>query len=158
MQSKFATSSEQATTALAEKLMQKWLDVYGPNQLFLVLLDGDYGVGKTQFIKGAGKGAGVAAEIVSPSYVYIREYFYSYKGAVGNFVHVDAWRLKTQEDLQSIGLMTYLRPGNIVLVEWGGLLGQEWVNNDRLVLIKIKITLDAKNQRNIEVNEGRGWY
>lgn len=153
----FETTSAAATMALAEKLMQKWLQLYGADNCFVVLLTGDYGAGKTHFVKGAAKGAGVINEIVSPSYVYIREYSFKYAEKVGNFVHVDAWRLKTEQDLRDIGLEKYIHHGNIILMEWGGLLTQELVNLPNLVKIDVKITEEPNGKRRIAIEERRGW-
>lgn len=153
----FETTSAAATMALAEKLMQKWLQLYGAENCFVILLTGDYGAGKTHFVKGAAKGAGVLNEIVSPSYVYIREYSFKYNERVGNFVHVDAWRLKTEQDLRDIGLEKYIRHGNIIVMEWGGLLSKDLVNLPKLVKIDVKITEVADGKRHIAVEESRGW-
>lgn len=111
----YETSSAQETIALGKKLGSML------EPPLLVLLRGDLGTGKTTLTKGLVLGLGVKdeAEVSSPSFTLINEYFGRCK-----IYHVDLYRLETVRDLESIGLEDALRDRAVVIVEWGEKLEQ----------------------------------
>jgi len=88
----------------------------GPEGLVVILV-GDLGAGKTVFAKGLAEGLGIAAErVASPTFVIASEY----TGTGGRrFVHVDAYRIGSEAELEAAGLLDWLAPGVLVAVEWG---------------------------------------
>jgi tRNA threonylcarbamoyladenosine biosynthesis protein TsaE len=80
----------------------------------LVLLTGPYGAGKTCFVRGAARGAGVRdpGKVVSPTFVLLNVY----PGRVTLF-HLDCHRLPPRE-VRDLGLADALDAG-AVLIEWG---------------------------------------
>ncbi len=81
----------------------------------LILLNGELGAGKTQFTKGTAKGLGIDRVIKSPTYNYVNEYKF---GENHKLFHMDAWRIQTKEDLDLLRFEEWVKPGNIIAVEW----------------------------------------
>jgi len=81
---------------------------------FLLLLLGDLGSGKTLLAKGIAEGAGYKNEVTSPTFSIIQEYNSGSK----NIIHMDLYRLNTEEELIEIGFEEYLDKDNIVIIEW----------------------------------------
>ncbi|OGX05334.1 MAG: tRNA (adenosine(37)-N6)-threonylcarbamoyltransferase complex ATPase subunit type 1 TsaE [Omnitrophica bacterium RIFCSPLOWO2_12_FULL_50_11] len=79
-------------------------------------LVGPLGSGKTVFVKGIGRGLGIAdrSEIRSPSFVL----FHRYTGPV-SLHHFDFYRLDAESDLERIGIYEFLFNSNAVsVIEW----------------------------------------
>lgn len=100
----------------------------------LIGLVGELGAGKTQFVRGLASGLGIDPRIVSsPTFVLMQEYEPDdRRGPV--LVHVDAYRLHSEEDLASIGWESHGQPWRrdaVVVVEWADLiqaaLGEDWL-------------------------------
>ncbi|MBI2842295.1 MAG: tRNA (adenosine(37)-N6)-threonylcarbamoyltransferase complex ATPase subunit type 1 TsaE [Armatimonadetes bacterium] len=79
----------------------------------VVALSGELGAGKTTLTKGIARGAGVTAEVFSPTFTLIHEH----PGRVP-FYHIDLYRLTGQEDTEYLGLDEYLYGEGIVVIEW----------------------------------------
>ncbi|WP_311199823.1 MULTISPECIES: alanine racemase [Kocuria] len=87
----------------------------------LVLLNGELGAGKTTFTQGLGEGLGVREGIISPTFVLARRHPNLADGPLPggpDLVHVDAYRLTTAEDVESIDLEDTLDTC-VTVVEWG---------------------------------------
>ncbi len=119
----FLSVSEESTAAFARGLafVLRGGDV--------VLLQGDLGAGKTTLTRGVAAGLGVAPGIVSsPTFVIMNQYPIQRAepghGSVRELVHVDAYRLQSAEDLESVGWDRAFdesgaaRPEVVVIVEW----------------------------------------
>lgn len=108
---KIVTHSEQETIDLAIEFSHTLLasDV--------VLLDGELGAGKTCFVRGLCEGlGGDPTQVNSPTFVIMQEYAIDQ----GNrLVHIDAYRLSDEEELETIGWDELLEdPRAIIAVEW----------------------------------------
>jgi tRNA threonylcarbamoyladenosine biosynthesis protein TsaE len=79
----------------------------------LIYLEGELGAGKTTFAKGFGKAYGILEEILSPTFVLLREY----KGSK-LLLHFDLYRLTSLNELLEIGFFDHLGEEGIKLVEW----------------------------------------
>ena len=85
----------------------------------LVLLYGDLGSGKSQTVRFMTEALGVAQEMVnSPAYNIIHSYSFS-KGEIS---HIDLYRLKDAEDLESTGFWDVFSTSSLVFIEWADLL------------------------------------
>ncbi len=84
----------------------------------VVGLYGDLGSGKTTFTKLAAKTLGVEEEVTSPTFII--EKIYKTKDVVfSTFVHADAYRLDSGEDLKKLGFLEILKdPETLVFIEW----------------------------------------
>lgn len=112
------------TFCIAQTILTKHLPLTRRFPLILAL-QGDLGVGKTQFVKGVAATLGIDSNISSPTYTLMKEYAYSLPKYSGVLYHIDTWRLADPEELNStLHLKTLLKPGNIVAIEWAGKAGE----------------------------------
>lgn len=133
----FTTHSSKETQEIAHKIIVKHLSLTRRFPLILAL-QGELGVGKTQFVKGVAHELGISLNVSSPTYTLMKEYPYvlntpgvfttSHSRSVilqpkysGILYHIDTWRLADPTELESlIHLKDLLKPGNIVAIEWAG--------------------------------------
>lgn len=81
----------------------------------LVGLVGDLGSGKTAFVKGVAKALGVKENITSPTFVIEKIYPFGDR----QLVHIDAYRLSSREDLETIGFEELVQDRkNLIFIEW----------------------------------------
>ena len=85
----------------------------------VVLLHGDLGAGKTTLAKGVASALGIEDVVSSPSFALVNEYDTGLAAAVTRLYHLDLYRLRSEDDLASIGFDDFMAPtGGITLVEW----------------------------------------
>lgn len=82
----------------------------------LVILDGPLGAGKTTFTRGFGRGLGVRGTVTSPTFAIAQ--VHRTQGDTADLVHVDAYRLESLDDVDSLDLDASLED-SITVVEWG---------------------------------------
>lgn len=98
----------------------------------LVLLRGDLGAGKTQFVKGIASGLGIDSDIVSPTFNIVLSYD---SGDIGLY-HFDLYRLDDESQLEDIDFysMTDSATPGISVVEWASLFpdafGEDYISVD----------------------------
>lgn len=85
----------------------------------IVLLRGNLGAGKTTLAQGVGIGLGVTPLVTSPTFTLMHEH----RGGRLPLIHVDPYRLPSEDDLYGIGMDEWLESGAAVLVEWPERLG-----------------------------------
>jgi tRNA threonylcarbamoyladenosine biosynthesis protein TsaE len=114
----------------------------------VVALFGGLGAGKTTMTKGIALGAGVKAEVHSPTFTLIHEH----PGRIP-FYHVDLYRLTGDEDVEFLGLEEYLYGDGIVVIEWAdrapSLLPPERIE------IKLERTGDEERKLTIDTTSER---
>lgn len=85
----------------------------------VLALTGDLGSGKTTFTQGLAKGLGIKNNITSPTFVLLKNYHGKINNKNIEFVHIDAYRVQSIEDIKSAGIEDYLnRKGVIMVIEW----------------------------------------
>ena len=89
------------------------------NKHKIILFNGEIGVGKTTLIKFFLKMLDVKETVVSPTFSIINEYK-SNDGRIIN--HFDLFRVKSQNEIQNLGITEYLESSNYCLIEWPNLL------------------------------------
>ncbi len=103
----------------SEEETQRWGEELAKNFLHpgdLVIVAGELGVGKTQFVKGIARGLGIEEEIKSPSFSLVHEH----KRRNFTLYHLDFYRLERKEEAIDLGWEEYLEDEKgIVIVEWG---------------------------------------
>lgn len=82
----------------------------------VLILDGPLGAGKTTFTQGLGAGLGVRGPVASPTFV-IERVHPSLRGGPA-LVHVDAYRLGAEGDIDDLDLEADLDEA-VTVVEWG---------------------------------------
>jgi tRNA threonylcarbamoyladenosine biosynthesis protein TsaE len=103
----------------------------------VVALKGPLGAGKTCLTKGIARYFGVNEEVTSPTYTIISEY-------QGNlpFYHIDAYRLRGDEDFSAIGGEEVISGEGITVVEWSERIPQSLP--DDAVVVEIALGQDGR--------------
>ena len=105
----YITKSSEETAKLAAKFLKE-----NP-ETRVVGLSGDLGSGKSVFVKGAAKYLGIEKNITSPTFVIAKVY----NGKEHKLVHIDAYRLKDENDLEAIGFNEFTQDReNYIFLEW----------------------------------------
>jgi tRNA threonylcarbamoyladenosine biosynthesis protein TsaE len=86
-----------------------------------ILLRGDLGAGKSVLARAIARGAGVQAEMPSPTYNLLHRYRGA--GAV-EVVHLDLYRLDRPDQVWELGWRDLGNDNEIVIVEWPERAGQ----------------------------------
>jgi len=118
------TSTPESTQALGRAVGEQ--NIAGD----LIVLTGDLGAGKTEFVKGLAVGLGISENVVSPTFTIVREY-------VGRLAlnHVDAYRLERVQEYLDLGL-DELADSSVTVVEWGELV-RDFLVADRLEAVLV---------------------
>lgn len=77
-------------------------------------LHGDLGVGKTTFVQGLARGLGVTDPVTSPTF----NIFTLHRGPGRILVHMDAYRLENERQLDALMLEDFLTSPWCLAVEW----------------------------------------
>ncbi len=131
MQSSFFTQSFEETRELGEEFAKNL------KRGTVLALHGNLGSGKTTFVQGLAKGLGIKQKIISPTFIIAREYqILGHSSSEGsesrslkrdssrqartiNFYHIDLYRVKSEKDVQGLGLDEIINDKeNIVAIEW----------------------------------------
>ena len=79
-----------------------------------VALCGTLGAGKTRLVQAIAEGLGVnRREVVSPTFVLIQEHH-----GRRTIYHIDAYRLRDDDEFQQLGPDEYFESDGLVLIEW----------------------------------------
>jgi tRNA threonylcarbamoyladenosine biosynthesis protein TsaE len=110
----------------------------------IILLAGTLGVGKTVLAKGIAQGLGIDKdEVVSPTFVLLRLYQGKHL-----LQHFDFYRIKTPQEIMTLGYQDYLYSGGVSVIEWPErlkfLLPKEF--------LQIKLTLMGQKHRKLKLN------
>jgi tRNA threonylcarbamoyladenosine biosynthesis protein TsaE len=115
----------------------------------VVALIGELGTGKTVFTKGIAKALGVNEYeyVNSPSFVIVKEY----GSKKTPLYHFDLYRLKKEDDLDTVGCEEYFYSKGISVVEWAdrapGILPERHIT--------VKFRHLGKDRRSIIIDDGR---
>lgn len=82
--------------------------------LAVVYLSGELGSGKTTFVRGFARAAGVRGLVRSPTYTLLE----LYPADSGTLVHLDLYRVQSPAELETLGLREWAAPGHLWLIEW----------------------------------------
>ncbi|MFO7167153.1 MAG: tRNA (adenosine(37)-N6)-threonylcarbamoyltransferase complex ATPase subunit type 1 TsaE [Chloroflexota bacterium] len=99
----------------------------------VVLLLGEFGAGKTHFVKGVAQGLGSTDLVNSPSFVLINEYRAGPRFGHMPIYHVDLYRIERPGELAGIGLDEVLGGDGVCLIEWAE-RAEGWLPHDRLAV------------------------
>ena len=81
----------------------------------VVVLSGDLGAGKTQFVQGVAAGLGVSAQVTSPTFNILLEY---HDGRIPLY-HFDLYRLDDADELENTGYYDVIDADGVSFIEWG---------------------------------------
>lgn len=110
---KHSSGSVEETISLAKTLT---LENYGESTPLVFLLHGDLGAGKTHFVKGIAEALGIERTVKSPTYTYFDEYPFGLEDQT--LYHLDAWRLTSMQDVETLRIKKWFKPGNVIAIEW----------------------------------------
>ena len=141
---KYITNSAKETKNLAKKIAKNF------DGGKVLALSGELGAGKTHFTKGLAEYFKVSQTITSPTFVLMKPYKTGNK-KIKQLVHVDCYRLDSEEELQAIGLEEYFDKNDcLTVIEWAEKVKS--ILSNKTIWIKFKLGRN-ENQRIIEVGE-----
>lgn len=110
----------------------------------VVALEGEIGAGKTTFVQGLAAALGAEGLARSPTFTVMNVYPTTGE-KIKTIVHVDAYRLRTPEDLFNLGLEEWMgRADSIVLIEWPHMVAGAEIKNERTVKISMGAAADER--------------
>ncbi len=114
-----AAETKRIGKAFAEELIR---EKSGPH---IILLEGDLGTGKTTFTLGFLSFFGIRPHAASPTFVLMKIYRpKSRKKGIDSIAHVDAYRLRTKQDLEGLRIPALEHDErSAVLIEWPKQIG-----------------------------------
>jgi tRNA threonylcarbamoyladenosine biosynthesis protein TsaE len=134
-----------AREADTERLGQALANVLGGGSV--VALEGPLGAGKTRLVQAIAAACGVdRRQVVSPTFVLVHEYH-----GRQPIYHLDAYRLRDEDEFLQLGAHENFGPPNLVFVEWADRVAA-CLPQDR---IEITISLLEGDARQFEI-VGRG--
>jgi len=119
----------------------------------LVVLDGPLGAGKTVLVQGIGAGLGVQGSVVSPTFVIARVHR-PLSGSTLPLVHVDAYRLRSLEEVDDLDLDVSVADA-VTVVEWGS--GKVEQLTDAHLEIRLERADDDETRTATLVPHGGDW-
>lgn len=147
---------------IADQVASHFNSANGP---IFILLEGNLGAGKTTFTLGFLKYFGIKPAAASPTFVIAKHYkiiqkskgksqnlkskLKSVRDLINNIYHIDAYRLRSKEDLKTIGFNEIKKqPRTVVLMEWPGNVKGMGVKN----VIRVRFEHGKKvNERTISI-------
>ena len=81
----------------------------------VIVLSGDLGAGKTQFVQGVAAGLGVRDQVTSPTFNILL----TYPAGSLPLYHFDLYRLESADELDDIDYYAITEGDGVSLVEWG---------------------------------------
>ena len=131
---------------ITEVVINSYIDMISFGKLFteslngneIISLQGDLGSGKTTLVKGAGKALKIDEEIISPTFVILREYHGS-----KTLFHFDFYRLDKVQEVIEISFLDIIETSGIKYIEWGNKF-EELVKYYDMILNIEKISDDTR--------------
>ena len=133
----FISNSLSDTDLIARKL------AFNIKKNDIITLNGDLGSGKTTFTRYLVKYLGSKDNVSSPTFSIINHYH-----AVPEIFHFDMYRIKTWDDLYSIGFFDYIDKNYILIIEWSDNIKEFLPLNN----IEIYISYIDQQSRKIDIN------
>jgi tRNA threonylcarbamoyladenosine biosynthesis protein TsaE len=99
----------------------------------VILLAGGLGVGKTLFTSGLAAGLGIEEQVLSPSFVLVRQY----RSGFLPMVHADVYRLGTINEFDDLEVLDLAADG-VLVIEWGDALEGEIPEDHLLIDFKVE--------------------
>ncbi len=102
-----------------------------------IALAGNLGAGKTRFVQEMAKNLDIKERVISPTFVIMKEYKIKSEKRFKKLVHIDAYRLQSEDDLKIFNIKELLNnPENLIFIEWPERLGQDTLKSCKKLSIK----------------------
>lgn len=114
----------------------------------VVLLDGDLGAGKTALVTALCSALGSRNTVTSPTYTIAQ----LYHCPLGPIVHLDAYRLKSSNEVWDLGYEEEMDAG-LTLIEWGQKVADAFPD-----ALRIAIEIESETRRSIALSaQNQAW-
>ena len=135
------TSSESETAEIAHRLAA----CLQPRDV--LALQGELGAGKTFFVRAVAEALGIdARQVSSPTFTLCQQY--AKTGGTLTFVHIDAYRLASEDELETIGWDELLQRDDVIIaVEWSDRIAKSLPT---LRTVRIDITHTGEHARKLQ--------
>lgn len=138
---KLRTGVQTTSAAETQALAAEFAAALPPD--ITLALHGNLGVGKTTFVQGLASGFGIDATVTSPTFTI----FTLYRGP-RTLVHLDAYRLERDAQIESLMLEDFLTSPYCLAVEWPEKI-TSWIPQDALHLT-LGIASDSQHTLKLE--------
>jgi len=144
---KVTTRDSEALHQFAQGIVKELLPMR--DAATVVTLSGELGAGKTTFAQGIARALGVEETVSSPTFVI--EKIYQLSGQrFEKLIHIDAYRLKNQHELDVLGWKEIItEPKNLIVLEWPERVAEAIPEN----AIRIRFDIEG-DTRIISINGG----
>jgi tRNA threonylcarbamoyladenosine biosynthesis protein TsaE len=117
----------------------------------VVLFYGDLGLGKTTFIKELGIILGVRGTITSPTFGIMRLYDVGH-AIFKKFIHIDAYRLEEEKDVNLLNLKELFNVGasTLIVIEWPDKVKNALPQNTFSITLSNK-DIDNEDERHVQL-------
>lgn len=133
------------TKKFAGIFLKEVLKIPLSKQALIIALSGDLGAGKTTFVQGFLRAAGVKSKITSPTFVLVKNYNLKTK-TYKHIYHIDCYRIKKLKELINLGLKElFENPKNIIFIEWPERIRRALPKN----IIRVKLKYGEKENERI---------
>lgn len=144
---KFSKLNIEETKLVAKNFVQELMPMSGGATV--LAFEGELGSGKTAFTQELGKILGVSEHMQSPTFV-IEKIYELVDKPWQHLIHIDAYRLKNEEELTVLGWDNLIKnERNLIVVEWASKVKNILPNS----AIHIVFTHDGEDQRTIEIKD-----
>jgi len=121
----------------------------------VLALQGNLGAGKTCFLQGLAKGMGIKDKVNSPTFNILKVYKIpgKIKAKISPqiFCHIDAYRLRDEKDLISLGIEEFFSDQKTVTaIEWAEKVKKIWPKKTTIISIKNL----SEDKREIKIKKG----
>ncbi len=149
MEKKYTTKNASDMQVIATEFMEYIQTLPVQNHALVVALTGDLGAGKTTFMQHFAGVLGITETITSPTFVILKKYLLPKPvGTFTELVHIDAYRLADEAELEKIRFNDYYKNPNVILcIEWPEIVPKLIPEN----AIKINIIHTGGDTRSINI-------
>ena len=147
----YLTASPEETRTKAGDEITEMLQKAQKDRIVLII-KGDLGAGKTQFVKGIAKQLQVTEDIISPTFVV----WYEYKTGLTStpmLYHFDLYNIESEEEFTHLGVEELADKPGVFCVEWGERMGEYYdlfTKNAETYLVEINGSGDEPRNIRIE--------